>query len=306
MDTKRINSFLAIMKYHNLTDASDASFVSESAISKHIVSLENEFGIQLFVRKTHGYYPTKAAWIFNEYATGYVRSYQHVVNELNQLRSIQNNILTIAITSIMCEYRVMECGFCFMAKHPEIKLNMIEAEADDISGLLLEEKTNAAFVSRSVLDPKLFDMLEICGDTFSVVLPASHPLADRREISIEELKDERFIVTGTRSSQYHLFMNLCRRSGFTPNVVHSTERFDALMNMIGYGFGVSLLMTQLALKHGCSQVKVIPLTQRVHDSIVLVRLKNATYTESVQQLWDYMEKCIRNYHGSGLKDTTLK
>ena len=288
MDTKKLISFTAVMKYHNLADASAAIYMSESAISKHICALEKEFGSQLFVRKTHGLYPTEAAYAFDKYATRVLCSYQQITEDLSELRARDSNVLTLATTSVMSEYGLTKYASMFMRKYPKIRCRSVEAEGADIPRILIEGRAKAALTAKSLIDPSEFDTLPILDDRLAVVLPANHKLASAKTISIDQLKHEGFIVPGEKSSPYFLLLNLCRKHDFEPRIVYSTTRYNSLFDFVGYGFGISLITKTVAQKLTTANTKVVPLTEKISDTIVLTRLKNAVPQKSVDLLWNFM------------------
>jgi LysR family hydrogen peroxide-inducible transcriptional activator len=73
------------------------------------------------------------------------------------------------------------------------------------------------------------------------ILPPTHPLRDRSEILLEELRDEEFVTMQPRYGLHELLLTVCARAGFTPRVSVATGQLSTVWGMVRAGLGVAVL-----------------------------------------------------------------
>lgn len=287
MDIKKLYSFAAVMKYHNLADAAAATFISESALSKQIDSLEKEFGTVFFVRRAHGLLPTESARIFDEYAEQALLDYQNVSERIHIYNQKNSNLLKVASAQITSEYRLLDCSFLFMKDHPDIQCSFEETESGDICKALIEGKVSTAIVMGNMIDSSQFETIDISHDELVAVMPVSHRFANAPSVSITRLKDEGFVIPGINSAHYFLTAKACRKHGFEPHVRFSTSRLHSLIYFVEHGLGISLLLNQVAQDYSTDKIRIVPLSEHISCSIVMARLKYHEPTKAAKLFWDY-------------------
>ena len=74
------------------------------------------------------------------------------------------------------------------------------------------------------------------------ILPVSHPLAKEKSLTLEQLKNEEFLLLQPGSVLYTLSKKACQEAGFTPNITYTGKRAENIIDLIEKGMGVSLLM----------------------------------------------------------------
>jgi DNA-binding transcriptional LysR family regulator len=82
---------------------------------------------------------------------------------------------------------------------------------------------------------------DLLDDHLLVALPEVHPLAGRASIELLDLATERWIVGGTRGPCQEAGLAACAAAGFTPEVAHRVDDWNALLELVAAGCGVGLV-----------------------------------------------------------------
>lgn len=134
------------------------------------------------------------------------------------------------------------------ALRPDLTFNFLQMRSDEQFVALLDERIDAGFVDLGVrqLADRLHDnkvsVEPFLREELCAVLPLDHPLADRDEISIEELKDETFAIL-----ERHLFpahhdtvIAECRKAGFAPRIKHYGDQIPTVLTYVTARMGVCI------------------------------------------------------------------
>lgn len=81
----QLRYFLAVVKYHNFTEAAEACHISQSAISQQIKALEHGLGVDLLIRKNRSFDLTPAGKIFYKKGVHIMEDYEDLVKEVSDL-----------------------------------------------------------------------------------------------------------------------------------------------------------------------------------------------------------------------------
>jgi DNA-binding transcriptional LysR family regulator len=107
---------------------------------------------------------------------------------------------------------------------------------------LRERRMDAGFAALPVEDPTLV-VRPLLSESLVAALPARHPLAAKRAISLAELAGEPFVMCPRlRLTGFHeVVLEVCRGAGFAPRVAQEAGDKRTLMAMVGAGFGVAIV-----------------------------------------------------------------
>lgn len=241
MDIRHLMYFSAVAKQGSFTKASEVLHVSQPTLSKMVRLLEEELGVTLFDRSNKQIKLTDAGMTIFRSAQQIIQSMDNMSAELNDLVNLKKGTLNVGLPPMIGGRFFPSIVERFHNKYPKIRLNLteqggkrIEADVDsgelDVGIVILPVEGEASFV----LEPFTEDRL-------SVVIHPSHPLADRKEISLKELANEPFILFREDFTLHHLIKEACRKCGFDPAVVFESTQWDFMTEMVSSKFGITLL-----------------------------------------------------------------
>ncbi|WP_349371223.1 LysR family transcriptional regulator [Salinarimonas sp.] len=146
MDARQLRYFQAVCEHRNVSHAANHCNVAQSAISAHIVALEEELGTALFVRKPRGMEPTAAGLRLYEHARFILRSIEQARNDLRSASVDLVGEIAIGMPFSVIKVIGTELLGAVMRDHPQVRLILIEALSGIAYANLVAGETDMALV----------------------------------------------------------------------------------------------------------------------------------------------------------------
>ncbi|QDR81484.1 LysR family transcriptional regulator [Sporomusa termitida] len=240
-DIRHLRSFIYVAEYLNFTKAAEQLYISQSTLSKHIAELEEQLGVQLFVRTHHSVRLTPpGATLFAE-----SRSLLTRISEVfERTRKSQLEVWgTLRIGCMGLEHVFLpKILKHFTALYPHVKLDIQVMPVPLINEALARQELDIGFDTfvGSEFTSK-FETCTIRRARLCFLLPRHHPYANRYSLDLAELKQERFILMSPAAFPIGLewFTQQCNARGFAPNIVSQPVRVETLFWQVTAGLGIS-------------------------------------------------------------------
>lgn len=258
MQIFQLQCFLSIAEYRSFTEASYQLSISQSSLSKHISKLENEFQVQLFDRSRRQLALTPAGEEFLVYAKNAFSEYQTIRNRLLEYNS-GGGTIRIGSVDHMGKVGLTTPIALFMEKFPEgnIQMDIKKSQSTQVVEWLLKGKTDIAFTAhikdpvKNVSNLDNYDLTDyyisaLVKDEYYVILPASHLLVSREEVTWDELADEKLLILDKSNSVNAMIRDAFLSRGMQPHIAFECNQVDALLGMTASGFGISFLSGRIA------------------------------------------------------------
>ena len=232
----------AVRRNLNLTEAAKALHTSQPGVSKAIIELEDELGIEIFAR--HG----KRIKRVTEPGQQVLRSIEVILREVNNLRRIgeqfshqDSGTLSIATTHTQARYVLPGPVAKLRQAYPKVNMSLHQGSPDQVAKMLLEETAEIGMATESLTGYPDLVTLPCYEWQHMLVFPFDHPLATRERVSIEDLAAVPLITyhpsfTG-RSRIDHAFA----QRHLTPNVVLEAIDSDVIKTYVRLGMGVGIV-----------------------------------------------------------------
>lgn len=91
----------------------------------------------------------------------------------------------------------------------------------------------------------MLETLKMAREQFVVCLPLNHSLAKNSVISLEELRDEPFILFKEGAYNREVILDKCKSHGFTPNIILSSDQIETIKGLVIKGVGISFLIEEI-------------------------------------------------------------
>lgn len=275
-DISYLKEFTVLAEIGNYLKAADALFISQSSLSKHIKALEKELGLSLFERSTRSLKLTSYGQTLLPYARKIVNlHYQSTVALMNQMDAKQQVVSIGSIPSV-APYGITDQILRFQMENKNITVQLYEAESDQLLQMLRQNRFELAFIrDRHDEDSREFARIPFAEDHMAAVFRKNHPLARKSSVSLEELKDEKFLFLPPNSLMFNLCMKECKKAGFTPRVVYSGSRADTILDLVNKGMGSTLLMRKPIDFSQRNDVAVVDIVPKITTQIQIYYKKDA-------------------------------
>jgi LysR family cys regulon transcriptional activator len=226
----------------NVSDAAEALYTSQPGISKQVRQLEDELGVEVFVRQGKRLAQlTPAGEIVLATARRALVEIGNLKRVADEFRSEDTGELAIATTHTQARYVLPKVLQAFAARYPKVKLVLHQGNPRQVA-----EQTAAGEVDLGIATEALTEYAELvtlpCYDWNRVVLvPKDHALAKEKPLTLEAIArypvvTYDFAFTG-RSQASAAFA----ARGLSPNVVLTALDADVIKTYVALGMGVGIV-----------------------------------------------------------------
>lgn len=241
-----IQKYLAFVKtaeYSSFTKAGKFLSYSQSAISRMIKDLEEDWNVSLLDRDKAGVRLTSDGTKLLPYVKSVCEEYQKLQMQIDDMNGLQSGMIRIGTFSSVANHWLPNIIKKFQQDFPNIEFELLLGDYNEIETWLLEGRVDCSFQLLPT-NPEL-ETIVLEKDPLLAILPEGHPLAAYEKVPLTELCKEPFILMekGKKAEIAKIF----ERSCLTPNVRFTTWDDYAIMSMVESGLGVSIL-PQLMLK----------------------------------------------------------
>lgn len=193
MELRQLKYFLGIAETGRFSEASKQCFITQSAVSQQIKALEEELGMQLFVRDTHNVKLTEAGKELLPYARNVINGVAACHDRIADLKGLLCGELNIGMTFTLEPY-VRRAMLDFMKAYPKVQVN---AHYRNLSQLLQMIKHNEIDMMLSMMPTsphEYLDSVRVSQYRLAAIMRKGHALANRTVLTFSDLQHQQFIL----------------------------------------------------------------------------------------------------------------
>lgn len=295
MDIEILKEFLSLVETCSFQETAAQMNISQSALTKHIRKLEEELDVSLFDRSTRNVTLNEFSREYYPYAKQIVRLYRDGNTALNVLKDRRQTNLRIAFTPALAHYGIVEMLSTFSRAHPEYPMQMIERP--QVVELLKENQCDFAFASENNDIDNGFNQLIYMVDRLVVIVPNSHPLACKSQVTLEDIKDERFILHLNSMGKMHLdtkkFLELCKEKHIEPDIALQASYTSTIARMVEQEQGIAVLHRHRIPKDA-RNIAILELVPAVDSYIYALYRNNHRLPPSIRTFLSYLLEQINS------------
>lgn len=232
----------AVRRDFNLTEVANALFTAQSGVSKHIKDLEDELGIELFVRRGKRLLGlTEPGKELATIADRMLLDAENMKRLAEQFSNKESGKLTVATTHTQARYALPSVVAQFKSLFPKVHLALHQGSPEEIASLLRSGEADIGIATEALAgDPNLASFTWYDW-RHSLVVPQGHPLASSNPVSLANLAEYPLITyhegfTG-RAQIDHAFAE----AGLAPDIVMSALDADVIKTYVELGLGVGIV-----------------------------------------------------------------
>jgi DNA-binding transcriptional LysR family regulator len=259
LDPRRVLTFLEVARQGSFSRAAVTLALSQPAVSQQVGALERQLGTALLVRGRGGAVPTPAGELLLTHAEALAARLQLADAQLGEVVAAEGRTLRVGAFPSALATIVPAAITALRVTERDLAFAVQEGAVEDIAAAVRTGRLHLAVCFQDATEPRRehdglrrFDLAE---EPMDALLPADHPLAERREITLPELADDPWMAPATDS----LHVRACRAAGFEPRVVIRTRDPLAARAIAAAGLAVSLT-PRLLVRVPLPGVATVPLT----------------------------------------------
>ena len=226
----------------NLTEVANALCTSQSGVSKHIKDLENELGVELFVRR-------------GKRLLGLTEPGQEVVEIVRRLLLDANNIrglaaqfanrdqgqLCIATTHTQARYALPPVVARFKAAFPKVHLALHQVSPSETAAMLRSGDADLGIATEALAGAPELVTFPFYTWRHAAIVPEAHPLVEAAPLTLETLADYPLITYHEGFTGRSRIDAAFARAGLAPDIVLSALDADVIKTYVELGLGVGLI-----------------------------------------------------------------
>ncbi|GGE34528.1 putative HTH-type transcriptional regulator YwbI [Pullulanibacillus camelliae] len=260
MDVRHLHYFIEVANWKSFTKAAQHLYVTQPTISKMVKNLEEELGVALLERTGKQIQLTDAGKVILEQAKAITSAFQNMTSALDDLRNLKTGHVRIGLPPMIGARFFPQVIGGFREKYPGVTLQLVEDGAkkieQDVAGGLLD-----IGVVLLPFKKEVFHSFPFVKEEIRLVVPTTHSLSERTEVSLAELAHEPFILFREDFALHERIIKACLSEGFHPQIVAESSQWDFISEMVASRLGIALLPEAITAGLDRERVKVIRLVK---------------------------------------------
>ncbi len=272
----------AVRRDLNLTETAKALFTSQPGISKAILELEGELGIDIFAR--HG----KRLRRVTEPGLEVLKSIEIIMREVGNLKRIgeefskqDSGTLSIATTHSQARYFLPEAVGQLRKRFPKVNISLHQGSPAQVAQLVLEEAADIGIATETLGEIEGLVTMPCYEWQHALVMPASHPLAQAERITLEDLVREPLVSYHPSFSGRTRVDQAFATRKLKPNIVLEAIDADVIKTYVRLGLGIGIV-SEIAVRDDPPGGDLVsrPLGHLFGQSVTRVAFKRGAYLRS--------------------------
>jgi LysR family cys regulon transcriptional activator len=238
----------AVRRGLNLTETAKALYTSQPGISKAILELEEELGVDIFAR--HG----KRLRRVTEPGREVLKSIEIILREVGNLKRIGEEFskqdagtLSIATTHTQARYVLPEPVALLRRRYPKVSVSLHQGTPEQVAQMLIEETADVGLATESLSEFDELVTLPCYEWQHVIVMPTSHPLAAVERPTLEQLAAEPLVTYHPSFTGRKRVDQAFAQRRLKPNVVLEAIDSDVIKTYVKLGLGVGIV-AEMAVK----------------------------------------------------------
>lgn len=278
---------------YNLTEVANMLFTSQSGVSRHIRELEDELGIEIFIRRGKRLLgmtePGKALLVIAE----------RILNEATNVRRLADlfssdasGVLTIATTHTQARYSLPNIIKAFRELYPQVRLELIQGAPQEIATLLQNGGADIGIASERVSHDPLLVAFPWFRWHHSLLVPEAHPLVQVSPLTLESIAQWPLITYRQGITGRSRIDEAFARKGLHPDIVLSAQDSDVIKTYVSIGLGIGLVAEQSSGEEDEGMLTRLNTQHLFEASTVWLGLKRGQLQRDY--VWRFIELCNAN------------
>ncbi|NIK12472.1 LysR family transcriptional regulator [Alkalibacillus almallahensis] len=289
MELRQLKYFIKVAELEHVSEAAAELHVAQSAVSRQVANLEEELGVDLFIRGGRKIRLTPVGEVFLERIKSAMTEIENAERDVREFLNPESGTIRLGFPTSLAAKTLPKVIAAFRKEHPQIGFQLQQGTVHELIEAVKVGQIDLAFTS-----PVPLNHAEVKGDIFfteniQAVLPKTHPFANYEHLRLDQLRHEPFVLFRQGYIMRDLVVNACRQVGFEPRAAFEGEDIDTIKGLVSAGLGVSLL-PEISLQERRNQDTVILniVEPNMTRTIGMVRPKHREVAPSEQVFYDFL------------------
>ncbi|RMX04845.1 CysB family HTH-type transcriptional regulator [Corticibacter populi] len=268
----------AVRRNLNLTEAAKSLHTSQPGVSKAIIELEDELGVEIFAR--HG----KRLKRVTEPGQHVLASIEVILREVGNLKRIgsdysaQNSgTLSIATTHTQARYVLPPPVAKFREIFPKVNISLHQATPHEVANMVLTEVADIGMATESLADYPDLVTLPCYEWQHVLIMPPHHPLAQKERVTLEDIANEPLITYHPSFTGRGRVDRAFERRNLKPHIVLEAIDSDVIRTYVQLGLGIGIVAEMAVQGELRGNLAVRPMGDLFGLNVARVAFKRGAY-----------------------------
>lgn len=267
--------FEMVARHEHFTKAANELFISQSTLSKAIDNLERDIGVKLFEKNGRNIQLTPYGRILRDYVQRGTEEIERGIQKVQSMANEQSGIVRIATVHSGGSFLLPQYIKGFSDQHPKIRFNYHQKPTYRILDDMLHGELDIGFCSNYKERDEYEDIYreELLTEELCLIVPESHPLANRASVDFKEVVDETWIGYNGDTGMATAILSICKAAGFKKKFHFSYFASEelAVIGLVRAGLGVS----------------IIPISSHVEfDDVKKIKISSPYFYRNMYMVWN--------------------
>lgn len=262
----------------NFTEVANALYTSQSGVSKHIKDLEDELGVELFIRRG------KRILGLTEPGKELLTIVERMLVDAQNIRTLADHFsnshsgnLSVATTHTQARYALPKIVQAFKAEFPKVHLVLHQGSPDEIASLLLSGEADIGIATE-----RLSEVAELATFPFyswhhAVLVPRGHPLDTDQPLTLEEIAAHPIVTYHQGYTGRALIDAAFAERGLLPDVVMSALDADVIKAYVELGMGIGIIAPMAFDERRDSEFRLRPADHLFASNTTVIAVRRNHY-----------------------------
>jgi LysR family cys regulon transcriptional activator len=289
-----------VRRNYNLTEVGNALYTSQSGVSKHIKDLEDELGIELFVRKGKRLLgltdPGKELLGIVERMLLDAKNIKQLAEQFSQSDKGQ---LTIATTHTQARYALPKVVSQFKKAFPKVHLALHQGSPNEIAEMLSDGRADIGIATEAISQIPELATFPYYSWHHAVIVPKGHPLEKLKKISLEDLAEHPIVTYHEGFTGRQIIDETFLKANITPDIVMSALDADVIKTYVELGLGIGIIASMAYQKDRDTQLTLLESSHLFSNNTTRIAIRKGHYLRGYA--YKFIELCSQDLTENDIK-----
>jgi DNA-binding transcriptional LysR family regulator len=244
-DLRRLRVLRAFREHGSITATAQVMHLTPSAVSQQLAKIARDVGFEVLDHVGRRVVLTPRGEALLAHADAVFAEIERARHELDAWDDSVRGTITIGAFSSAIGGLLPRLLDRVRDTMPEVRISLREAEApavfDDLDAGRIDLALAVQFTGSPSPGDSRYHSVDLGPDILDLALPATHPLCGKEMLALKDFKNDPWVSGDSGGCCGAITVTACAADGFTPDVVHRTNDWQALAQLIAHGHGVALM-----------------------------------------------------------------
>lgn len=251
MEIRQLRHFIAAVDAGTLSEAADAVFITQPALTRSLQNLESELGVELLQRLPRGVVATEAGQLLYRHANLVLNEVSKIKADVPQVNKGVTGNLKIGVGALFARHIVDDVVWRMASEHSELSMSISVGFFEELMQQLVDGSLDVVFSNLpSVKVPEGLIVEPLSDLTVVFVVNKEHPFADKESIDIKDLETGRWVIVDQPHASEMISQFFAAQGINTPANLVRTNSLGLISSLLRKGGFISVLPRHLLNQYG--------------------------------------------------------